>query len=130
MRRQSRGQAATEFAIAVPVALAILFAIMEFGIIIHAYSFTSDAARDAVRYAIVHGATSQNPATQASLQSLVDAEANGIDTANLTVNPTWTPSNQPGSTVAVQVSYTFYPLYPLSNAPLTMSSTAQMIISQ
>ncbi len=130
LRRSSRGQSATEFAMVAPLALTILFAITEFVFIIHGYNFASNSARDAVRYAIVHGAASLSPATATDIQNLVYAEAKGIDTGNLTVTPTWTPDNQPGSTVRVQVTYNLQPLYPLSTVSLSLSGTSQMIISQ
>ncbi len=129
-RGASSGQSATEFAMVVPLALTILFAIVEFGLIIHGYNFATNSARDAVRYAIVHGATSLNPATATDIQNLVDGEANGIDTSNLSVTTTWTPSNQPGSIVKVQVTYAFQPLYPLSGVSLSLTGISQMIISQ
>lgn len=130
MRGASSGQSATEFAMVLPLALTILFAIVEFGLIIQGYNFATNSARDAVRYAIVHGATSVNPATATDIQNLVDNEANGIDTNNLTITTTWTPSNQPGNTVKVQVTYAFEPLYPLFKASLSLTGISQMIISQ
>lgn len=130
VRSASSGQSATEFAMVLPLALLILFAIMEFGLVIHGYSFASNSARDAVRYAIVHGATSTNPASANDIQNLVYGEAKGIDTGKLTVNTTWTPSNQPGNTVKVQVTYAFEPLYPISTMSFSLTGISQMIISQ
>src|SRR5690348_2215814 len=90
LRGRTRGQTATEFAMVAPLALTLLFAVIEFGLAIHAYSFASNSARDAVRYAIVHGGTSSSPASASDIQSLVYGEANGIDTNNLAVTTTWT----------------------------------------
>ena len=126
----SSGQSATEFAMVAPLALTILFAIVEFGIIIHGYTFATNAARDAVRYAIVHGSTSSSPATSTDIQNLVDAEANGIDTSNLSVITTPASNWTPGSTVKVQVTYAIHPLYPLSGVSLSLTGTARMIVSQ
>jgi Flp pilus assembly protein TadG len=131
-RRRARalGQAATEFAMVVPLALTILFAIVEFGLIVHAYTFASNSARDAVRYAIVHGSTSSSPATSTDIQNFVWAEAAGIDTSKLTITTTPASNWTPGSPVKVQVTYAFQPLYPLSGVSLSLTGTAQMIVSQ
>lgn len=130
LRGNPRGQTATEFAMVAPLALTLLFAIIVFGLAINAYNFATNSARDAVRYAIVHGGSSLSPATSTDIRNLVFGEAKSIDTNNLKVTTTWTPSNQPGSTVKVQVTYAFQPLYPLSNVSLSLTGTSQMIISQ
>jgi Flp pilus assembly protein TadG len=127
---RSLGQATTEFAMVILLALTILLAIVEFGLIVHAYTFASNAARDAVRYAIVHGSTSSSPATSTDIQNFVDAEAAGIDTSKLTITTTPTGNWTPGSPVKVQVTYAFQPLYPLSGVSLSLTGTAQMIVSQ
>jgi len=55
MRRGSRGQALMEFAIVLPVFLAMLLAIVDVGRVVWANNSLANAAREAARFAIVHG---------------------------------------------------------------------------
>jgi Flp pilus assembly protein TadG len=129
-RRWSRGVTFTEFAIVALPMLMITFGIMAFGMAVYSYSFVSNAARDAVRYAIVHGDASLSPATTADIQQYVRNEAYGLNSTGLNVATTWTPDNKPGSVVKVQVTYAFHPFYPMSHMTLPLSSSAQMVISR
>jgi|SRR5450756_1876525 len=51
-RRRTRGQALTEFALILPVFLAILLGIMQFGILFWAQVTTTSIARDTARFAV------------------------------------------------------------------------------
>ena len=53
MRTKSTGQAAVEFALVLPIALMILFIVVDFGRAVFAYSTAAQAARDGSRMAIV-----------------------------------------------------------------------------
>jgi hypothetical protein len=55
------GQALTEFAIVIPVFLTLLFAIVDVGRVVWASNTLANAAREATRFAIVHGGTRGNP---------------------------------------------------------------------
>jgi len=59
MIRRSRGQALAEFALALPVFLLIVMAIVDTGRGIYIYAVMSNGAREGARYAIVHGELSQ-----------------------------------------------------------------------
>lgn len=126
----SRGQTGVEFAASALVMLTLVFGIFACSMMIYAYNFVSDAARDAVRYAIVHGAQSLSPATANDIEQYVLNMANGLNQNNLNVNTTWTPNNNPGSVVAVQVTYNFEPLFPLSSTTMSLTSSSQMVISR
>jgi Flp pilus assembly protein TadG len=52
-RGQSRGQALVEFAFALPILILLLMGIFDFGRAIYAYNTVNNAAREAVRVAIV-----------------------------------------------------------------------------
>ena len=54
-RSRTRGQALVEFALVIPLFLAMLFAIVDLGRVIWAANTVGNAAREAARYAIVHG---------------------------------------------------------------------------
>lgn len=59
-RRSSRGQSLVEFAIILPVFLLIVVGILDFGRVVWANSAVTNAAREAARYAIVHGGSPDN----------------------------------------------------------------------
>jgi Flp pilus assembly protein TadG len=139
--RWSRGQTYAEFMMVVLPTLSLIFGVVSFGMIIYTYSFLSNAARDAVRYAIVHGSKSTSPATSDSIQTFVRSEAKGINPGSITVTSCWNPqappnqcqsptgNNAPGNVVSVSVAYSYHPFYPFNNVTLPLSSSAQMVIS-
>lgn len=129
--RWSEGQSAVEFAIAVSGVLLLGLAITNFAMAISAYNFVCYGARDATRYAAVRGATSPTPVSSSDVRAFVVSEAAGIDTSQLTVATTWSPDNQPNSTVAVQVQYNFQFQIPfVALSPVNLSSNSQLVISQ
>ncbi|HVB82768.1 MAG TPA: TadE/TadG family type IV pilus assembly protein [Candidatus Binataceae bacterium] len=128
-RRWACGQTYVEFMMLVLPTLLLVFGIISLAMTIYTYSFLSDAARDAVRYAIVHGSKSASPADSDDIQTYVRDEAQGLKASAISVSTTWNPNNNPGSTVNVQVSYSFHPLYPFANVTLPLSSSSQMVIS-
>jgi Flp pilus assembly protein TadG len=123
------GQTYAEFAMVVLPTIVLIFGIISFGMTVYTWSFLSNAARDAVRYAIVHGSKSTSPATADDIQTYVRNEAQGLTASAIDVSTTWNPDNNPGSVVSVQVSYTFRPFYPFNGVSLPLSSSAQMVIS-
>jgi Flp pilus assembly protein TadG len=56
-----RGQAMVEFALVIPVFILLLVGLFDFGRVIWVNDTLATAAREAARYAIVHGATSSCP---------------------------------------------------------------------
>lgn len=112
--RRSRGQALAEFALVAPLFFLILFGIIESGRFIFHYEMLSNATRDGARYAIVHGATSSNPATADDVKDVVLDSAMAIaDNGDLTVTTVWPVSNARGETVTVGVAYAYDPIIPL-----------------
>jgi Flp pilus assembly protein TadG len=136
-----RGQTYAEFLMVVLPTLMLIFGIISFGMTVYTYSFLSNAARDAVRYAIVHGSKSTSPASSDAIQTFVRNKAKGLNPSSITVSSCWNPqappnqcpgptgNNAPGKVVSVQVSYSFHPLYPFAKVTLPLSSSAQMVIS-
>lgn len=113
--------------------LSLIFGIVNLSWAVYAYNWVSYAAREATRYAAVHGSTSPSPISSSNYTALTNVVTNiaqGLS-GPLTVSPTWTPDNEPGSTVKVKVQYTFSFVMPFINpSPLTMSSTSQMVIDR
>jgi Flp pilus assembly protein TadG len=131
-RRRSgeRGDVAVEAALTFLLFFTIVIAILEFGWAVYAFNFVSYAAKEGARYAMVRGANSGNPATSAMVTSFVQQEAIALTAANLSVTTTWTPDNNPGSTVSVQVSYTFHPMtaFVLTSPIAFKANSAQTIM--
>jgi Flp pilus assembly protein TadG len=127
-----QGGTLIEFGLSFVLFFSILFGIVDFGRALYAYDAISDAARTGTRYAIVHGSSSTSPATAATISSYVTTNCcAGLSSTAITVNTTWNPNNSPGSTVNVQVQYTFKFILPfLPSTSVPMSASSQMVISQ
>jgi Flp pilus assembly pilin Flp len=53
--RKEKGQAAVEFALTIVFVMLLIIAAIELTVMIYTYSVLADAAKEGVRYAIVHG---------------------------------------------------------------------------
>jgi len=137
----SSGQTFAEFMMVVLPTLGLIFGVVSFAMTIYTYSFLSNAARDAVRYAIVHGSKSTSPVSSDDIQTFVRGEAKGINPSSISVTSCWNPqappnqcqsptgNNAPGKVVSVSVAYSYHPFYPFNSVTLPLSSSAQMVIS-
>jgi len=131
LKNRSAGQASVEFAMTAVVFFLLTFAILNFAMAIYAYNLVSYAAREGSRYAAVRGSSSPAPAAASDVASFVQGESSGLNSANMTVNTTWLPDNNPGSFVQVDVRYTFAFTMPFVSLPtVTMDSTSQLVITQ
>jgi len=114
MRRLSRvqgisqnGQAIVEFALVLPILMAILLGIIQFGIVFNNYITLTDATRAGARKAAVSRFLNDNGAS--AKQAVIDA-ATGLDqsklnpTISVTASPDW---NSPGRVVTVTASYPY-----------------------
>ncbi len=131
-RLNDLGTGLLEFGLVMVVFFMFVFGVMDFGRALYTYHFVSNAACEATRYAIVRGSSSTDPVTANDIANYVKSRAPlGIDPNSLTVTTTWSPDDQPGSTVRIQVSDNFRfrnPLVP--NYGITLSEASQMVISQ
>jgi Flp pilus assembly protein TadG len=130
------GSEMVEFALVLSILFMFLFGIMDLSRALYAYHFVANAAREGTRYAMVRGATCKSyptacPASANDVQSYLKKVPAGIDSSALTVTTTWTPDNEPGDTVQVQVQYNFRFILPfLPKSSVLMTSTSQTVISQ
>ena len=109
----------------------ITMGVMDFGRMVWSYAAVSSGAREATRYAIVHGSGSGNTATVSQIQGIVTGKAVGLAPANTTTTVTFSPDQSAGSTVTVAVSYSFYPIAPfVPIGPITLKSTSKRVIYQ
>ncbi len=118
-----------EIAVVLPVYFLLSFTLMSFSIVLFAYCNATYASKAAVRYAVVHGATSTTPCAAADLQAIVAPFLWGAP-ANTVVTPSWTQgSNAVGSSITVAVVMTYSTDMPygfLNN--LQVSTSAQGFI--
>ena len=128
------------FAMVALVFFMITLGAVEFGRAIFYYNIISNATRDGVRYAVVRGSSSgpacgtwssaKCMASTTDVQEYVRSRVPGLVAANVTVTPTWTPNNAPGSVVQVQTTYVFNPTTARMLRSVTLHSTAKMVISR
>lgn len=144
-KHSRRGTTAVEFAVACPITFFLLFAIMIGGAGVSRYQQVAALAREAARWASVHGTqfeeeTGQPAATaQDIFETVIKPGAVAMDSRYLSCNVTWNRSNSPlmvitdvqkpvGNTVTVTVAYQWFPeMYVVGPIHLTSTSTAQML---
>ncbi len=140
-----RGTTAVEFAICCPIVFMLLFATIVGAMGVFRYQQTAQLAREAARWAAVHGGqyeeeTGNAAATPADVYTnAIQPSATTLDLGKLTYQVTWDKSNMPldasdgyatphGNTVSVTVTYQWFPeVYLVGPFSLSSTSTAQMI---
>jgi Flp pilus assembly protein TadG len=153
---REEGSAAIEMAVSMTALLLVIIGMMKMCLAVYSYHYTSEAAREGARYAIVrgYGASTSHTACVAYESGCVASSDNissyvkalgypALVPANMTVTTTWagfptgvtcTPSttcNNAGNLVTVKVQYSFSLSIPFLPArTLNMSSTASGILSQ
>ena len=156
--RSDSGSALIEFSASATLLMMVIFGTMETARALYVANFVSNAAPEAIRYAMVRGSTwsgtacsstttSECAATAANVSSYLTSLAPpGVSTSTdyLTIATTWpgtTPSgascsavgvkNAPGCIVRVNVTYSFSYIFPfMPKGSLPLSSTSAMVISQ
>lgn len=139
------GAAAVEMAMSIGVLLTVIIGMMKMCLGVYCYHYTSEAAREGARWAIVRGSSSGQETTADAISTYVKTLGYpALTPANMTVTVSWAgfptgvictpntnPCDNPGNMVSVTVQYA----YPLSipfvgNRTLNMSSTSTAIIAQ
>src|SRR5665647_1100642 len=99
--RDERGAAMVEFAIvAALIFIPLVFGIIEFGREIWSKNMVTAAAREGVRYGIVHGSSSGAVADSAAIADYVKGRT---QLSPIIVRPSWTGNKDPGDIVTVTV---------------------------
>jgi Flp pilus assembly protein TadG len=139
------GAAAVEMAVSITALLMVIVGMMKMCLAIYCYHYTSEAAREGARWAIVRGSSSGNETTADGISTYVKALGYpALLPANMTVTVTWAgfptgvactpntnPCDNPGNMVTVTVQYAFPLSIPFrSTRTLNMSSTSSAIIAQ
>ena len=100
-----RGNALVESSLVLWPFILIVFGLVQIGYVIWSDSTLAYAVNAGARYASLNGARSAAPATLDSITQTVRDNALGLETAQITVNVVWTPSNRPGGTVSIEAVY-------------------------
>ncbi|MGI8981405.1 MAG: TadE/TadG family type IV pilus assembly protein [Pirellulaceae bacterium] len=145
IHHRRRGATTVEFAVTCPIVFFMIFATIVGALGVFRYQQTAELAREAARWASVHGgqyeqetgnaaATAQDIYTNAILPG-----ATALNLSKLSYQVTWNTSNMPldasesvgtphGNTVSVTVTYQWFPeVYLIGPFNLSSTSTAQMI---
>jgi Flp pilus assembly protein TadG len=146
MRRMNnhkrRGQAAVEFALTIVFVMILILAAIELTVMIYTYSVLADAAKEGVRYAIVHGTGVGAGNCSGHGGSGVTCTDSGASNVTATVSkytalsfhdPTAmivTPSYPDASSVApnrvrVTVAYNYQPIFGLGWPTMTVNAAAE-----
>ena len=124
--RNERGAALVEFALVVSVIfLPLVFGVIEFGRATWIKTTLTAAAREGVRYAIVHGSKSGAVADSATIANYVKGRT---QLSPIVVKPTWTPDKAPGSVAQIQVTYSYAPIVKILPSK-TITSTSKQVIA-
>lgn len=151
---RSAGQAAVEFMFVVIFLMVLTISMIELIMLIYAYSVLADAAKEGVRYAIVHGNTGGLPSGPTCPCNDIDGppapsgtvpgygsgfgvvrtyaqySLHDVTAAQMTVTVTYpdsanAPANKPPNRVRVVVSYPYDAFFGLGWPTLTLNAAAE-----
>jgi len=150
--RSERGQAQVEFALVIVFLMILVLAALELVSLIHTYNAVADAAKEGVRYAVVHGSNNSTPSGPACPCGDIDGPAapagvvpgygsgygvvetyaqyalHNISGIAVTVNYPDTgnpPANKAPNRVQVTVAYPYRPFFNLGWPTLTVNAAAE-----
>jgi Flp pilus assembly protein TadG len=125
-----QGSSTVEFALALPLYLALIFGCAKLSLAFFTFCNTIHACQVAVRYAIVHGAVAFGPCTNADLTNIVTPLIWGAPANSVSVNANWSPDAVTGSTVTVNISvqYPFHiPFSSIRTLPIGASAQGTIL---
>lgn len=133
-RRDQRGQAIVEFAFVISFLVILVVSILEMSLFLYTYATLTDATKEGVRYAIVHGSsgtgsvddtgcgTTMSSGVSSTVLTYTALSLHAVPAGDVSVD--CPNGNAPGSLVTVGVSYPFQPLFLTNWASVTVSATA------
>jgi Flp pilus assembly protein TadG len=139
---KQRGQSTVEFALTIVIVMVILFGAIELIVMIYTYNVLADAAKEGVRYAIVHGTgtgaancsgpggggVSCSDSTGAKVQTVVGnyTRVSFHNSAAMVVTPSYPDSSSAApSRVRVTISYVYQPFTHLGWPTMTVNAAAE-----
>jgi hypothetical protein len=132
-RKSQRGASQIEFTLSMMLTMFLIFWVFEMVMMVYTYSVLADAAKEGVRYAIVHGSNNSSPSgpspgTTTGIVTAVTgyAQMSLHDVSAITINPSYPDGdNQAPHRVQVDVTYTYIPYIPLPFTHPSIHTTAQ-----
>ena len=130
LKSDRAGGLAIEFGFAMPVLFLFTIGLFDMSMLVWSSSTIENAAAEGARFAVVNGATAQNPASAADVETFIRAQAVGVPASALNVDVSWQPNNQSGSRVTVALDYTHNFLVGdlIGLEPMTVTKTSRMIV--
>src|SRR5579864_1540756 len=148
LRKRESGQAMVEFMLVIVFIFVLFVSLLQMILLMYAYNTLADAAKEGVRYAIVHGTGNTNCSGPGITGQVTCPDASPYNTLrqvvvnfasvsfqNVTlndVNVSYNPGganggacNKPGCLVQVTVSHTYNPLFGFSWARITLNAAAE-----
>lgn len=140
--RGESGQSLVEFALSIVFVLVLIFGIIELTVFVYTYNVLADAAKEGVRYAIVHGTgvgASNCSGPGGSGVTCTDSSGTNIqatvgkyttlslhDSGAMTVTPTFPDSSSvPPSRVRVTIAYNYQPIFGFGWPSVTVNAAAE-----
>jgi Flp pilus assembly protein TadG len=140
--RKDTGQATIEFALTAVFVMVVLFGAIEMILLIYTYTVLADAAKEGVRYAVVHGTgvgasncsgpggggvtCSDSTATNVTTTVSNYTKLSFHDSTAMTVTPTYPDSSSVApNRVRVTVTYVYQPFLRLSWNTMTVYAAAE-----
>ena len=137
-RQRSRGQALVEFALAVPLFLGLLFAILDFGFMLYSRITLINATREGARAAVTQVDNPQG--IPAIVKSTIQANATALSFAPVVVVTTCVAQSGscafsggtdpiPGDSIQVSTTYAYHSFFArFFGANVTLGSTVRMVL--
>jgi Flp pilus assembly protein TadG len=118
--REDRGAVAVEFALVLPMLVALLLGIMEFGLMYNGQISVTSAAREAARtMAVTNDAAAARNAARAAAPSLTP----GLTNAEIAITPV---TCTPGATARITISHPFGSITRFFGPGVTLTGRAAM----
>jgi Flp pilus assembly protein TadG len=136
---KSRGQAQVEFVLSILFILMFIFGMLELVLLVYTYNVLADAAKEGVRYAVVHGTDSSNcSGPGGGGMSCTDSSGANVRTAvqqyaqysfhsvsSMTITIVYPDaSSVPPSRIRVLITYPYEPFFGLGWPTVTVNAAA------
>jgi Flp pilus assembly protein TadG len=115
---RTKGQATVEFALTIVFVMVLILGSLELIVLVYTYTVLADAAKEGVRYAIVHGSRNAIPSGPTCPCLDIDGPAAPVGTAPTSCNATGAGC---GSGYGVVKTYALYSLHDTSPMSVTVT---------
>ncbi len=105
--KNESGSSFIEFGILASIFITLSFAVIDFGRMMWLNNTVEHVATEGARYAAVRGSNKSSPVDVDQVTSYVQDRATGVPAADMNINVTWSPNNNPGGSVTVVVTYNY-----------------------